>query len=283
MDQAKEPKNCSESDFADDSSASSSSSGHNLRGEMVVEVKKEAVCSRKAEREKLRRDKLKEQFLELGKALDPNRPKSDKVSVLTDTIQMLKDVMNQVDRLKAEYATLSQESRELIQEKSELREEKATLKSDIEILNAQYQHRIRTMVPWIPHYSYPFPIVAITQGQSSFIPYSASVNPLTEQQASVQKHPSSSGASNKQDFKIKPLDLDLMMNSNHSGQGNDHKDDVGLELELKIHASSLAQQDVSGKEKKGSLTTTASSSNSYSSSQAVQDSSPGTVNDILKS
>lgn len=41
----------------------------NYRAEMVVEVKKEAVCSRKAEREKLHRDKLKEQFLELGKAL----------------------------------------------------------------------------------------------------------------------------------------------------------------------------------------------------------------------
>lgn len=35
----------------------------------MVEVKKEVVCFRKAEREKLRRDKLKEQFLELGNAL----------------------------------------------------------------------------------------------------------------------------------------------------------------------------------------------------------------------
>ncbi|XP_023634205.1 transcription factor bHLH11 isoform X2 [Capsella rubella] len=236
MDQSKKPKTCSDSDFADDSSASSSSSstsGHNLRAEIVVEVNKEAVCSRKAEREKLRRDKLKEQFLELGNALDPNRHKSDKVSILTDTIQMLKDVMNQVERLKAEYATLSQESRELIQDKSELREEKATLKSDIEILNAQYQHRVRSMVPWIPHYTYPIPVVALSQGQSTFIPYSASVvNPLIEQ-ASIQQRSSSSGASSKQNSKSKSFSLD---------QGNDHKDDVGLELELKIHASPLAQQ-----------------------------------------
>lgn len=120
---------------------------------------------------------------------------------------------------------------QLIQEKSELREEKATLKSDIEILNAQYQHRVRTMFPWIPHCTYPLPVVTITQGQSTFIPYSASVNPLIEQ-ASIQKHSSSSSAaSNKQDSKIKSL-----------VQGNDHKDDVGLELELKIHASSSAQQ-----------------------------------------
>ncbi|XP_010437385.1 PREDICTED: transcription factor bHLH11-like isoform X2 [Camelina sativa] len=273
MDQSKKPKACSESDSSVSSSSSSSTSGHNLRAEMVVvEVNKEAVCSRKAEREKLRRDKLKEQFLELGNALDPNRPKSDKVSLLTDTIQMLKDVMSQVERLKAEYATLSQESHELIQEKTELREEKATLKSDIEILNAQYQHRVRSMVPWIPHYTYPIPVVAITQDQSTFIPYSASVvNPLIEQ-VPLQKHSSSSsGASSKQNSKSKSLDQD-----------NDHKYDVGLELELKIHASSLAQQDVSGKEKKESLTPTAISSNSYSSSQAVQDSPPGGVNDILK-
>lgn len=108
---------------------------------------------------------------------------------------------------------------QLIQEKSELREEKATLKSDIEILNAQYQHRVRSMVPWIPHYNYPIPVVAISQGQPTFLPYSASLNPLTE-------YSSSSGASNKQDSKSK---------------SNDHKDDVGLELELKIHDSSSAQ------------------------------------------
>lgn len=36
MDQSKKPKTCSESDFADDSSASSSStSGHNLRFECL--------------------------------------------------------------------------------------------------------------------------------------------------------------------------------------------------------------------------------------------------------
>nr|CAA8286825.1 Unknown [Brassica rapa]CAA8287792.1 Unknown [Brassica rapa]CAA8392409.1 Unknown [Brassica rapa]CAA8404077.1 Unknown [Brassica rapa] len=82
----------------------------------MVEVKEEPVSSRKiqkAEREKIRRDKLKEQFLELGDALDPNRPKSDKTSIIIDTIQILKDLMTQVDRLKAEYVALSEESREV--------------------------------------------------------------------------------------------------------------------------------------------------------------------------
>ena len=45
---------------------------------------------------------------------DPNRPKSDKTSILIDTIQTLKDLMTQVDRLKAEHVTLSQESREVL-------------------------------------------------------------------------------------------------------------------------------------------------------------------------
>ncbi|CAA7035736.1 unnamed protein product [Microthlaspi erraticum] len=281
MDQSKKLKT---SDFADDeSSSSSSSSGHKLRAEMVVEVvKKEAVSSsrqiQKADREKIRRDKLNEQFLALGNALDPKRPKSDKASIITDTIQMLKDLMNQVDQLKAEYVTLSQESRELIQEKSELREEKSSLKSEIKTLNAQYQQRVRAMVPWIPHYTYPLPVVAITHGPvpiqpfqpfppnhcSTFIPYSASANPS-----------SSSVASNKSDCKRKSLDLNLMRKSNHS----DCKDDVvGLDLELKIHASSSAQQVVSGTEKKGSSTNT-----SNSSSKAVQDSSSASVNNILKS
>lgn len=140
---------------------------------------------------------------------------------------------------------------QLIREKSELIEEKTSLKSDIEILNAQYQRRVTTTVPWIPHYyTYPLPVVAITQGGpvslqpfppspaqnpahvpipcSTYIPYSAS----------IQQPSSSSGASNKQDCRRKSLDLDLMRNSNHS----DHKEDVGLELELKIHDSCSAHQ-----------------------------------------
>nr|CAD1844101.1 unnamed protein product [Ananas comosus var. bracteatus] len=83
----------------------------------------------KADREKLRRDRLNEQFQELGKALDPDRPKNDKATILTDTIQMLKDLTARVNRLKAECASLTEESRELTQEKNELRDEKATLKT----------------------------------------------------------------------------------------------------------------------------------------------------------
>ncbi|RWW84831.1 hypothetical protein BHE74_00006543 [Ensete ventricosum] len=79
-------------------------------------VDKDSVAARKvqkADREKLRRDRLNEQFLELGNALDPDRPKNDKATILGDTIQMLKDLTAQVNRLKSEYNSLSEESREV--------------------------------------------------------------------------------------------------------------------------------------------------------------------------
>ncbi|CAG7886195.1 unnamed protein product [Brassica rapa] len=229
---------------SDESSTASSSWGHNIsfKREKMVEVKEEPVSSRKiqkAEREKIRRDKLKDQFLELGDALDLNRPKSDKTSIIIDTIQILKDLMTQVDRLKAEYVALSQESRELIQEKRELREENSSLKSDMEILSAQCQH-IVIMVPWIPHYTYPLPVVAITQGPVSTLPF-----PLNGTRTPL---PVSNPCTTFMPYLADSLSPKTGIN-----------DDVGLELELKIHASSSVQHDASGKEKKGNSTTTASS------------------------
>ncbi|XP_052193082.1 transcription factor bHLH121-like [Diospyros lotus] len=146
------------------------SAGHLPDSRLETECK-DSVAARKvqkADREKLRRDRLNEQFLELGKVLDPDRPKNDKASILTDTIQMVKDLTTQVERLKVEYATLTTESRELTQEKNDLREEKASLKSDIENLNTHYQQRLRTTFPWAaidhsvvmhpPSYPLPMPV-----------------------------------------------------------------------------------------------------------------------------
>lgn len=44
---------------------------------------------------------------------DPDRPKNDKATILTDTIQVLKDLTAQVNRLKAEHASLFEESNEV--------------------------------------------------------------------------------------------------------------------------------------------------------------------------
>ncbi|CAN8258725.1 unnamed protein product [Cochlearia groenlandica] len=143
--------------------------------------------SQKAGREKLRREKLNDHFVELGNVLDPDRPKNDKATILTDTVQLLKELSSEVNKLKSEYTTLSDESRELTQEKNDLREEKTSLKSDIENLNLQYQQRLRSMSPWgaamdhtvmmAPPPSYPYPMpMAMPPGS---IPMHPSMPPYT--------------------------------------------------------------------------------------------------------
>lgn len=103
----------------------------------------------KADREKLRRDKLNEQFTELASALDPDRPKNDKATILGESVQVVKDLRDEVKRLKTEHTSLLDESRDLTQEKNELREEKAALKNETEQLQSQIQQRLRASSPWM--------------------------------------------------------------------------------------------------------------------------------------
>ncbi|XWS55055.1 hypothetical protein CRYUN_Cryun10bG0142200 [Craigia yunnanensis] len=227
----------------------------------------------KADREKLRRDRLNEHFLELGSALDPDRPKNDKATILIDTVQLLKDLTSQVTKLKAEYATMTEESRELTQEKNDLKEEKASLRSDINNLNIQYQQRVRTMFPWAtvdhsvvmapPSYPFPVPMAMPAPGAipmhpsmqpfpffgnqnpgvihnpcSSFVPY-MTPNTMVEQQSAQHVAPlaqpgSRSHASGKQDSKNKS-----------SGESKIEKtvdsNDVATDLELKTPGSTADQ------------------------------------------
>ncbi|KAF8405372.1 hypothetical protein HHK36_010276 [Tetracentron sinense] len=240
-----------------------------------VEAKDSIVARKvqKADREKLRRDRLNEQFLELGNALDPDRPKNDKATILTDTIEMLKDLSGQVDRLKSEHTTLSEESRELTQEKNEFREEKASLKSDIDNLNVQYQQNLRVMFPWAamdpsvvmgpPSYPFPVPVPvpsgpipmhpslqpfpffgnqnprAIPTTCSTFIPFLTTTIPQTEQPHPQYVSPlvqssSRSHISSKQDSKSKSQRVSDVERS-------DESNDVVTELELKTPGSTADQ------------------------------------------
>lgn len=249
---------------------------------------KDSVAARKvqkADREKLRRDRLNEQFLELGKVLDPDRPKNDKGSILTDTIQMAKDLTDQVNRLKAEYSTLTEESRELTQEKNDLREEKASLKSDIENLNAQYQQRLRATFPWaaIDHSvvmhppSYPMPVpmpVPIPPGSipmhpslqpypffgnqnhgvipnpcSTFVPY-VTPNTMIEQQTTQYVSPAMqpgtrSHISSKQDSRTKPSDRQ----GESKIEKGEASNDVTTDLELKTPGSTADEGSKCGQRK----------------------------------
>ncbi|KAL8540141.1 hypothetical protein ACS0TY_001651 [Phlomoides rotata] len=246
---------------------------------------KESVTARKvqkADREKLRRDRLNEQFLELGNALDPDRPKNDKASILTDTIQMLKDLTAQVDKLKSEYGTLTEESRELTQEKNDLREEKSSLKSEIENLNAQYQQRVRAMYPWagmdhsvVMHpSSYPFPMpVPVPAGPipmhpslqpypfygnqnpavvpnpcATYAPYMTH-NPMIDQHSiqhvsHVMQQSTRSHASSKQDPRNKTSDGESRIE-----KSDDSNDMITTDLELKTPGSA-SEQDSSSKQRK---------------------------------
>ncbi|XP_038998577.1 transcription factor ILR3-like [Hibiscus syriacus] len=92
----------------------------------------------KACREKLRRDRLNDRFLELGAILEPGRPlKSDKVAILSDAVRMVHQLRCEAQRLKQSNEELQAKIRELKVEKNELREEKQTLKADKEKLAQQ--------------------------------------------------------------------------------------------------------------------------------------------------
>ncbi|KAH0973095.1 hypothetical protein GBA52_025688 [Prunus armeniaca] len=300
------------------SSTRSHNSNSESRQRPDVETK-DPIAARKvqkADREKLRRDRLNEHFHELGNTLDPDRPKNDKATILTDTIQMLKDLTADVGKLKAECAALTDESRELTQEKNELREEKASLKSDIENLNVQYQQRLRVMFPWAamdpsvvmaPQYSYPMPVAvppgsipmhpslqpfpyfqtqtpaAIPNPCSTFVPYQAPANPPVEQPA--PQYASISHLSSKQDSRSKSSDMQRGSNAERCDDSND----VATDLELKMPGSSTQQDSSSGgrkakqSQRKDRVVTDGSSSSRYSSSQGLQDNSSNSVGDVPKS
>lgn len=138
-------------------------------GGQVAEDRVSARRLHKADREKHRRDKLNEQYTELANALDPERPKNDKATILGESIQVVKELRDEVKRLKTEHASLLEESNDLTQEKNELREEKASLKNETERLQNQVQQRLRSPSPWMaldptlmmspaPAYPYPIPV-----------------------------------------------------------------------------------------------------------------------------
>ncbi|RZC03326.1 Transcription factor bHLH121 isoform F [Glycine soja] len=199
----------------------------------------------KADREKLRRDRLNEHFQELGNALDPDRPKNDKATILTETVQMLKDLTAEVNRLKTEHKTLSEESRE-------------------------YQQRVRIMFPWSAidpsavisqPYSYPVPIHIpsapisihpslqpfpffgnqnpghIPNPCSMYVPYTTPTSHPPVEPPSMM-YASTSHASNQKESGSKSPGHRRSSGAERSSE----TDDVVTELELKMPGSSSTQQ-----------------------------------------
>ncbi|CAL0329339.1 unnamed protein product [Lupinus luteus] len=266
--------------------------------------------TQKAGREKLRRDRLNEQFVELGNVLDPDRPKNDKATILSDTIQLLNDLTSQVSKLKDEYTALNEESRELAQEKNDLREEKASLKLDIENLNNQYQQRLRTAFPWTamdhsvmmapPSYPYPMP-VPVPPGPipmqfyphfanqnppvflnpcSTYVPYIAPSSVVEQQSTQYVLPPVHQGSQSQVSSK---LDSKHKSSRESRSERSQASNEVTTDLELKTPGSS-ADQDLSPEQRKSSEVsrkenscTEGSSLGKCSSSHSVQASSSSSI------
>ncbi|TKY48987.1 Transcription factor ILR3 [Spatholobus suberectus] len=96
------------------------------------------ASSSKACREKLRRDRLNDKFVELGSILEPGRPpKTDKAAILIDAVRMVTQMRDEAQKLKDSNTSLQEKIKELKAEKNELRDEKQRLKAEKEKLELQ--------------------------------------------------------------------------------------------------------------------------------------------------
>ncbi|KAF4378041.1 hypothetical protein F8388_020677 [Cannabis sativa] len=96
--------------------------------------------STKACREKQRRDRLNDKFVELGSILEPGRPpKTDKAAILIDAVRMVHQLRGEAQKLKDSNSSLQEKIKELKAsvEKNELRDEKQRLKVEKEKLEQQ--------------------------------------------------------------------------------------------------------------------------------------------------
>ncbi|KAK9936153.1 hypothetical protein M0R45_013012 [Rubus argutus] len=109
------------------------------------------VSGSKACREKMRRDRLNDKFLELSSILEPGRPpKTDKAAILVDAVRMVTQLRGEAQHLKESSESLQEKITELKAEKNELRDEKQRLKAEKENLEQQ----IKALGPqpgFLPH------------------------------------------------------------------------------------------------------------------------------------
>ncbi|KAI4296518.1 hypothetical protein L6164_036468 [Bauhinia variegata] len=105
----------------------------------------------KACKEKMRRDRLNERFLELGSILDPGRPpKMDKAVILSDAVRMVSQLREEAQKLKESNDNLQEKINELKSEKNELRDEKQRLKVEKENLEQQVK-ALSSQPGFLPH------------------------------------------------------------------------------------------------------------------------------------
>nr|QOJ43721.1 bHLH transcription factor [Dracaena cambodiana] len=130
-----------------------------------VRSESSSISGSKACREKMRRDKLNDKFLELGSVLDPGNPKIDKAAILSDAARMVNQLRSEAQKLKDSNETLQEKIKELKSEKSELRDEKQRLKQEKENLEQQIK-MLSSRPSFMPHPPV-MPAAFAAQGQAS--------------------------------------------------------------------------------------------------------------------
>ncbi|GMH18858.1 hypothetical protein Nepgr_020699 [Nepenthes gracilis] len=105
----------------------------------------------KACREKLRRERLNDSFLDLSSILEPGRTaKTDKLVILGDAIRVLNQLKTEAKDLKDENQMLLEEIKSLKAEKNELREEKLMLKAEKERIDKQLKAKATANPGFVP-------------------------------------------------------------------------------------------------------------------------------------
>uniref|UniRef100_A0A2C9W8W5 BHLH domain-containing protein n=1 Tax=Manihot esculenta TaxID=3983 RepID=A0A2C9W8W5_MANES len=124
-----------------------------------------SASSSKASREKLRRDRLNDKFVELGSILEPGRPpKTDKAAILIDAVRMVSQLRGEAQKLKESNSSLQERIKELKAEKNELRDEKQRLKAEKEKLEQQLK-AVNAQPSFLPPPA-AIPATFATQGQA---------------------------------------------------------------------------------------------------------------------
>ncbi|XVF04006.1 hypothetical protein REPUB_Repub05bG0043200 [Reevesia pubescens] len=134
----------------------------------VVRVRSEScnATSSKACREKLRRDRLNDKFMELGSILEPGRPpKTDKAAILIDAVRMVAQLRGEAQKLKDSNSGLQERIKELKAEKNELLDEKLRLKEEKERLEQQLK-AMNAQPSFMPHAPAIPAAFAAAQGQA---------------------------------------------------------------------------------------------------------------------
>ncbi|GMP56026.1 hypothetical protein CsSME_00020651 [Camellia sinensis var. sinensis] len=122
----------------------------------------EKECHRKSKpgtkacRERLRRERLNDRFVELSSILEPGRPpKTDKLAILGDAIRVLNQLRAESQEFKETNEKLLEEIKSLKAEKNELRDEKLVLKGDKERMEQQLKAMPVSPAAFMPPHHHP--------------------------------------------------------------------------------------------------------------------------------